>query len=101
MTGFESDPPNLPEEIEFRACCGKLRWALLDILDGLTGQGARLRALRWGTGEVPVDLSVDDRSPDDSVEELLAATARFFGTNASCFTGGGTLVVERHAGVRT
>ena len=101
MTVFESDPLSVSEEIEFRACCGKLRWALLDIVDCLTGQGARLRALRWGTGEVPLDLGVDDRSPVESVEEVLAATARFFGTNASCFTGGGTLVVERDEGVRT
>lgn len=81
-------------EIPLRACCGKLRFALLDIVEGLAGQPVRLRALKWGIGEVPLGLDLAGREPQETVEAILAATERFFGTNPSCFTGGGALIVE-------
>lgn len=88
----------LVQDMAFRACCGKLRWELLEIVEGLVGQDARLKALRWGTREVPLDISVDARPAEEVVETMLVEAARFLGASSSCFTGGGSLIVERRAG---
>lgn len=85
-------------EYSFRACCGKLRWSLLDIVEDLGGRGARLNALRWGTGEVPLDLEIDASTPAEVVDSILTATELHYGTSPSCFTGGGTLLVELREG---
>jgi hypothetical protein len=97
MSVGAEDQARLAQELDFRACCGKLRWALLDMVEGLVGQNVRLRGLRWGPGEVPLDLDVDTRPANEVVETVLAETERFFGASSSCFTGGGTLLVERGA----
>lgn len=83
------------ESIPFRACCGKLRWELLDLVDGLAGDDVHLKALRWGTGEVPLDIDLDARRPHEVVDTVLREAARFLGANTSCFMGGGSLVIAR------
>jgi hypothetical protein len=85
------------DEVAFRACCDKLRWALVEIVDGLRGQQTRLKELRWGSSEIPLDLdlALDDRPPIEIVDEILVTAKRFLGVDARCFTGGGALVFER------
>jgi hypothetical protein len=83
MSVGAEDQARLAQELDFRACCGKLRWALLDMVEGLVGQNVRLRGLRWGPGEVPLDLDVDTRPATEVVETVLAETERFFGASSS------------------
>lgn len=95
MSGAVEDQATGVQRIDFRACCGKLRWSLLDIVEGLAGEHVRVRALWWGRGEVPLDLDLDARPPEEVVETVLSEAARCLGVSTSCFTGGGSLVVER------
>ena len=54
------------QEIELRACCGKLRWALLDVIEPLPG-GTRISGLRWGPELVPFQtISADTWCPETS-----------------------------------
>jgi len=80
-------------DVPFRACCGKLRWALLEVIESLPA-GAHVGALCWGPAEIPLDLRVDDVSAGDAVEAILDAAERSLGSGASCYTGRGALVID-------
>jgi hypothetical protein len=80
-------------EVPLRACCGKLRWALLEAIDAIPA-GAHVGALRWGPAEIPLDLRVGDVSAAHAVEAILEATRRSLGPGASCYTGRGALVID-------
>jgi hypothetical protein len=80
-------------EVPLRACCGKLRWALLEAIESLPA-GAHVGALRWGPAEIPLDLRVGDASAGDAVEAILDAAKRSLGPAASCYTGRGALVID-------
>ncbi len=80
-------------EVPLRACCGQLRWALLDAI-GSMPEGAHVGALRWGPAEIPLDLRVGDVSAAHAVEAILEAARRRLGPGASCYTGRGALVIE-------
>jgi hypothetical protein len=84
--------PQTGQEVEFRACCGKLRWALLDAVGSLPA-GARVAALRWGPGEIGVDVEVG-ADQAHVVDVILAAAERELGAGASCYSGRGTLVIS-------
>ena len=43
-------------EVEIRACCGNLRWALLDAVESLPS-GVHVGALRWGPARRPTRSS--------------------------------------------
>jgi hypothetical protein len=78
-------------EIELRACCGKLRWALLDAIEPLA-PGTTIQALRWGTGEIPLNLDTATAGPAELVDAILATTEQWLGGAASCFSGRGVLL---------
>jgi hypothetical protein len=84
--------PQTGREIEFRACCGKLRWALLDAVESLP-VGVRVAALRWGPAEIPVDVEVGADESAHAVDAILAAAQRHLGAGASCYSGRGALVI--------
>lgn len=79
-------------EIEFRACCGKLRWALLDAVGSLPA-GARVAALRWGPAEIAVDVEVGADQAAHAVDAILAAAQRQLGAGACCYSGRGALII--------
>jgi len=81
-------------EVEFRACCGKLRWALLDAVGSLPA-GARVAALRWGPAEIVVDVEVGAGQDEPAVDAMLAAVRRQLGAGAFCYAGRGALVMRR------
>ncbi len=76
-----------------RACCGKLRWALLEAVGALPA-GTRVAALRWGPAEIPLDLRVGDVPAVDAAEAILGAAERSLGPAASCYSGRGALVID-------
>lgn len=76
-----------------RACCGALRWALLDAIESLPG-GAHVRVLRWGPAEVPLDLRVGDLPAAAAAEAILQAVELRLGSNAACYTGRGSLGID-------
>ena len=78
-------------EIELRACCGKLRWALLDAIEPLA-PGTTIQALRWGTGVIPLNLDTASAEPAELADAILAATEECLGGAASCFSGRGVLL---------
>jgi hypothetical protein len=78
-------------EVEVRACCGRLRWALLDAVGSLP-VGARVAALRWGPAEIPVDVEVG-ADEARAVDAILAAAQRQLGAGASCYAGRGALLI--------
>jgi hypothetical protein len=78
-------------EVEVRACCGRLRWALLDAVGSLP-VGARVAALRWGPAEILVDVEVG-ADEARAVDAILAAAQRQLGVGASCYTGRGALLI--------
>jgi hypothetical protein len=80
-------------DVPLRACCGKLRWALLEAVESLPA-GARIGALRWGPAEIPLDLRVGDVPAQDTVAALLDAAERILGQAASCYAGRGALVID-------
>ena len=80
-------------EIELRACCGKLRWALLDAIEPLPG-GTRIDALRWGPALVPLDLTTTPADAPEVVDTILEKTERWLGAKATCYTGRGVLVIS-------
>ncbi|MGH3237595.1 MAG: hypothetical protein ACRDOH_30920 [Streptosporangiaceae bacterium] len=84
--------PRTEREVEFRACCGKLRWALLDAVGSLPA-GVRVAALRWGPAEIPVDVEVGADEAAHAVDAILAAARRQLGAGASCYSGRGVLVI--------
>ena len=79
-------------EVEFRACCGRLRWALLDAVESLP-VGVRVTALRWGPAEIPVNVEVGAGEAAHAVDAILAATQRELGAGAFCYAGRGALVI--------
>jgi hypothetical protein len=81
------------QEVEIRACCGNLRWALLDAVESLPG-GAHVGALRWGPAEIPVDVEVGAGSADRVVQSILDAARRRLGSGASCYAGRGVLLID-------
>jgi hypothetical protein len=85
--------PQTEREVEFRACCGKLRWALLDAVGSLPA-GVRVATLRWGPAEIPVDVEVDADQAAHAVDVILAAAQRQLGTGAFCYSGRGALVID-------
>jgi hypothetical protein len=85
--------PRAEREVEFRACCGKLRWALLDAVESLPA-GARVAALRWGPAEIVVDVEVGAGPAEPVVEAILAAVRRQLGAGAFCYAGRGALVIR-------
>jgi hypothetical protein len=86
--------PREEQEVEFRACCGKLRWALLDAVESLPA-GVRVAALRWGPAEIAVDVEVGAGQAEPAVDAILAATRRQLGAGAFCYAGRGALVMRR------
>src|SRR5258705_6394766 len=65
-------------EIELRACCGKLRWALLDAIEPLA-PGTTIEALRWGTGVIPLNLDTASAEPAELVASILTTTEQWLG----------------------
>lgn len=84
--------PQTEREVEFRACCGKLRWALLDAV-GLLPAGVRVAALRWGPAEIPVGVEVAADEAAHAVDAILAAVQQQLGAGAFCYSGRGALVI--------
>ncbi len=80
-------------DVPLRACCGKLRWALLEAIEALPA-GTHVGALRWGPAEIPLDLLVGDVPAGDAAEAILGAAERSLGPAASCYAGRGTLVID-------
>ena len=76
-----------------RACCGKLRWALLEAVESLPA-GAHVGALRWGPAQIPLDLRVGDASAGDLAEAILGAAEQSLGPAVSCYAGRGALVID-------
>jgi hypothetical protein len=88
--------PAVGREVEIRACCGNLRWALLDAVESLPA-GAHVGALRWGPAEIPVDVVVGAGPAADAVQLILDAAARRLGPSASCYAGRGALLIDAGA----
>lgn len=80
-------------DVPLRACCGKLRWALLEAIEALPA-GAHVSALRWGPAEIPLDLRVGDVSAGYAVDVILDAAKRSLGPGAACYAGRGALVID-------
>jgi hypothetical protein len=80
------------QEIELRACCGKLRWALLDVIEPLPG-GTRISGLRWGPEVVPLNLETDSAAAPEVVDTILEEAEQWLGSSTSCYTGRGALVI--------
>lgn len=80
-------------EVPVRACCGNLRWALLEAIESMPA-GAHVAALRWGPAEIPLDLRVGDIASARAVEVVLDAATRSLGPSASCYAGRGALVID-------
>ena len=83
-------------EVEIRACCGNLRWALLDVVESLP-RGVHVGALRWGPADIPVDIEVGAGPAADAVQLILDAAARRLGPGASCYAGRGALLIDAGA----
>ena len=81
------------QDVPLRACCGKLRWALLEAIESLPA-GAHIGALRWGPAEIPLDLRVGDVSSARATEVILDAAIRSLGPGASCYAGQGALMID-------
>lgn len=88
--------PGEEREVEFRACCGRLRFALLDALGSLPA-GVRVAALRWGPAEIAVDVEAGAGQAEPAVDAILAAARQQLGAGAFCFAGRGALVMRREA----
>jgi hypothetical protein len=88
----ESAPP-VVREVEIRACCGSLRWALLDAVESLP-PGAHAVALRWGPADIPLDVEVGTSPAADAVQLILNAAAARLGPGTSCYAGRGALVID-------
>jgi hypothetical protein len=84
--------PQTEREVEFRACCGKLRWALLDAVESLPA-GVRVAALRWGPAEIPVGVDVGTDGAAPAVDAILTAAQQQLGAGAFCYSGRGALVI--------
>jgi hypothetical protein len=80
-------------EVEVRACCGNLRWALLDAVESLPA-GVHIGALRWGPAEVLVDIEAGAVPAADAVQAILDAAGRRLGPGASCYAGRGALLID-------
>jgi hypothetical protein len=80
-------------EVAIRACCGNLRWALLEAVESLPA-GAHIGALRWGPAEIPVDIEVAPGPADRAVQAILDAARRQLGSGASCYAGRGALLID-------
>jgi hypothetical protein len=80
-------------DVPLRACCGKLRWALLEAIESLP-VGARIGGLRWGPAEIPLDLRAGDVPAAETVEAILGAAERSLGPAATCYAGRGALVID-------
>jgi hypothetical protein len=80
-------------EVPVRACCGRLRWALLEAIESVPA-GAHVGALRWGPAEIPLDLRAGDVSSARAVEVILDAAIRSLGPSASCYAGRGALMID-------
>ena len=80
-------------EVPLRACCGKLRWALLEAIDSMPA-GTHIGALRWGTAEIPLDLRAGEVPSARAAEVILDAAIRSLGPSASCYAGRGALVID-------
>jgi hypothetical protein len=80
------------QEIELSACCGKLRWALLDVIEPLPG-GTRISGLRWGPELVPLNLETDSAPAPELVQTILDEATQWLGASTSCYTGRGALVI--------
>ena len=80
-------------EVPLRACCGKLRWALLEAIESMPAD-AHVGALRWGPAEIPLDLRVGDVPAPCAVETILDAAERRLGSSASCYAGRGALMID-------
>jgi hypothetical protein len=90
MTG---QPVRAGWEVPLRACCGKLRWALLEAIESLPA-GAHIGALRWGPAQIPLDLRAGEVSSAHAAEVILDAAIRSLGPSASCYAGQGALMID-------
>jgi hypothetical protein len=89
-------PPSVEREVEIRACCGNLRWALLDAVESLPA-GVHVGALRWGSAEIPMNVEVGAGPAADAVQLILDTAARRLGPGASCYAGRGALLIDAGA----
>ena len=80
-------------EVPLRACCGKLRWALLEAIESMPA-GAHVAALRWGPAEIPLDLRAGEVPSARAAEVILDAAIRSLGPSASCYAGQGALMID-------
>ena len=80
-------------EVEIRACCGNLRWALIVAVESLP-PGVHVGALRWGPADIPVNIEVGAGPAADAVQLILDAAARRLGPGASCYAGRGALLID-------
>ncbi|HVW31921.1 MAG TPA: hypothetical protein VHL53_05230 [Acidimicrobiia bacterium] len=83
----------MEREIELRACCGKLRWALLDAIEPLP-DGTKVNALRWGPTLVPLDVETAPDGAPAVVDAIIRRTERWLGAKSTCLSGRGVLVVS-------
>jgi hypothetical protein len=84
--------------VPFRACCGKLRPALVDALESLP-PGARVAALRWGRAEISVTVDVGSTPAASAADSILVAAQARLGADAACYSGQGALLVRDRAPV--
>lgn len=82
----------MKREIELRACCGKLRWALLEAIEPLP-EATTISAIRWGPALIPLNLSNASAPLPDLVDTIMAKTDRWLGGKTHCYTGRGALVI--------
>jgi len=86
-------PVRAERDVPFRACCGKLRWALMDAVESLPA-GSHVGALRWGPAEIPVDVEVGAVSPVRAVDAILDAAEARLGPASACYAGQGALMID-------
>ena len=80
-------------EVEIRACCGNLRWALLDAVESLPA-GCTSARCAGGRREIPLDVEAGARPAADAVQAILDAAGQRLGPGMSCYAGRGALVID-------
>ena len=82
------------DEIPIRGCCGKTYYAFLDVIEGLS-EPARITGLRWGEQQLPLDLVVGSKPPEELVDLVFAAVEEHLNRRRWSLSGSGALLVER------
>lgn len=87
-----SQTPTLPKyrlTISTRACCGRHRWSLLDMIEGLSHLGLHrpvLEAVSLAGKRVELCAPVKTEDAESVVDRALAALTRVLGANSLSFT---------------